>query len=230
MLSRKVKASVLGTLIERKVYSGYAQASGVSNKPAYIVSKKHINDELDGVVIAVATLSDGEEKLIVAPEGEIHYEPELRLILSKLNHVEVQSLRCLYEKSCGAIVFYRAKDNIKVLLVKNNNGRYWSFPKGHIELGEKEEETAVREIKEETDLTVKIIDGFREISDYCPFGKIRKRVVFFLAEAENDTVKIQESEIEDYIWVDLDKAKQQCNYTNDLKVIDKAKAFLEALH
>ena len=43
--------------------------------------------------------------------------------------------------------------------------------------------------------------GFREISEYCPFGKIRKRVVFFLAQAFTDNVKIQEEEIDSYIWV-----------------------------
>lgn len=47
-----------------------------------------------------------------------------------------------------------------------------------MELNESEKATAIREIKEETNLDVKIIDGFREVSDYCPFGNIKKRVVF----------------------------------------------------
>ena len=70
---------------------------------------------------------------------------------------------CLYEKSCGAVIFYKSRQNTKILLVKNSNGRYWSFPKGHIEDGENEHQTAIREIKEETGLDVVIEKGFREI-------------------------------------------------------------------
>ena len=97
---------------------------------------------------------------------------------------------------------------------------------GYVELGENERQTAIREIKEETDLDVKIHPGFRETSDYCPFGKVRKRVVFFLAEAVSDNVHIQESEIDYYIWVPFSQARDMCCYENDLRVIDKAERYL----
>ena len=131
-------------------------------------------------------------------------------------------MKCLYEKSCGGIIFYNGKQNTKILLVKNTNGKYWSFPKGHIEQGETEKETAAREIKEETGLDVDIKKDFREVSDYCPFGKIRKHVVFFLAQAFTDDVKIQEEEIAEYIWVDFQQARKICSYDNDLRIIEKA--------
>ncbi|MBQ1517482.1 MAG: NUDIX domain-containing protein [Clostridia bacterium] len=178
-------------------------------------------------VIAAAQLKGSTQlKLIAAPEGQVYYEPLIRKRLKRLRNVKIIKLSCLYEKSCGAIVFYRAPDEVKVLLVKNKNGRYWSFPKGHVELGENERQTAIREIKEETDLDVKIHPGFRETSDYCPFGKVRKRVVFFLAEAFDDTVHIQESEIDYYIWVSFEQARSMCCYDNDLRVIDKAERYL----
>ena len=164
---------------------------------------------------------DGERP-IVSTYGEVFYEPELRKILSRLRNIKLKSIRCLYEKSCGGIIFYKTRQNTKILLVKNNNGRYWSFPKGHIEEGETEQETAIREIKEETGLDVTLVQGFREISEYSPFGKIRKRVVFFLARAFTDNVKIQEEEIDSYIWVDLQQARKLCSYDNDLRIIEKA--------
>ena len=126
-------------------------------------------------------------------------------------------------------IFYRNKQNTKVLLVKNSNGRYWSFPKGHIENDENEQETALREIKEETGLDVTLAKGFREISEYCPFGKIRKRVVFFLAQAFTDSVKIQEEEIDSYIWVDLQQARKLCTYDNDLRIIEKAETAIHLM-
>ena len=52
------------------------------------------------------------------------------------------------EKSCGCIII----DNGKVLLVKQTAG-HWGFPKGHVETNETEIETAIRETKEETNLS-----------------------------------------------------------------------------
>lgn len=229
MISENVKVNVFGKISDN-LYSGHINSQDIQNKSAYIVSHKHLNEYFDGVVVAVAEF-DGldEQRLIVAPVGEIFYEPELKNLLAKLKNISLRSISCLYEKSCGAIIFYKNKQNTKVLLVKNNNGRYWSFPKGHIEDGENEHQTAIREIKEETGLDVVIEKGFREISEYCPFGKIRKRVVFFLAQAFTDNVKIQEEEIDSYIWVDLQQARKMCSYDNDLRIIEKAETAIHLL-
>ena len=222
MIAKKVRVNVCGMLAEG-LYSGYANADSVHNKSAYIITKKPLRDFMFGVVIAVATFKGAGEKLIVAPEGEIYYEPWIREKLSHLHNVRLERLSCLYEKSCGAIVIYKNGDRCKILLVRNHNGRNYSFPKGHVELGETEEETAVREVKEETGLDIRIIPSFREVADYCPFGKIRKRVVFFMAQSMSDRVHIQQEEIDSYIWVDLDEAHHRCTYDNDLRVIRKAR-------
>ena len=55
-----------------------------------------------------------------------------------------------YEKSCGGIVYRKFHGNTEILLIKHIKSGYWSFPKGHVENSETEEETAKREIKEET--------------------------------------------------------------------------------
>ena len=230
MLSKEVKAEIYGTLSERNgVYSGYVTSDTVSGQNVYILSRKPLKDFVYGIVTAVITLPDGSEKYVVAQKFEIMYEPEIRQRLSAVKSLKIEKLSCLYEKSCGAVILYKEKgaDEASILLVKNQKGRFWSFPKGHVELWENEKETAVREIKEETDLDVEILDNFREISDYCPFGKIRKRVVFFLAAAKSNKVKIQESEIESYTWVKLSEAKRVCTYDNDLRVIDKAREYYE---
>ena len=56
------------------------------------------------------------------------------------------------EKSCGAVVLRKNQGRLQVLLIKHINGGHWAFPKGHVERGETEEQTALREIKEETGL------------------------------------------------------------------------------
>ncbi len=228
MIAKKVKVNVYGTLAEG-LYSGYASADSFKNKSSYIISRKPLKDFMFGVVIAVAAFKDGSEKLIVAPEGEIYYEPMIREKLSALRNAQVEKLSCLYEKSCGAIVIYRSGSRYKILLVRNHNGRNYSFPKGHVEKGETEQQTAIREVKEETGLDIEIIDSFREVADYCPFGKIRKRVVFFMAQTMSDRVTVQREEIDSYIWVDLEEAHTKCTYDNDLRVVRKAKENLYKL-
>ena len=228
MIGKRVKVNVYGMLADG-LYSGYASADNVKNKSAYIMAKKQPRDFMFGVVIAIAVLKGSGEKLIIAPEGEIYYEPAILDRLSRLRNVQVERLSCLYEKSCGAIVIYKQGDRCKILLVRNHNGRNYSFPKGHVELGETEEETAIREVKEETGLDISIIPSFREVADYCPFGKIRKRVVFFMAQTMSDQVHIQEEEIDSFIWVDLEEAHHRCTYDNDLRVIRKAKENIDKL-
>ena len=72
------------------------------------------------------------------------------------------------EKSCGAVVFRNKNDNIQVLLIRHLNGGHWAFPKGHVEKGETEEQTALREILEETGLAVELDNRYRQVVSYSP--------------------------------------------------------------
>ncbi len=225
MIAKRVSINVFGKISD-KLYSGYINTDVKCSKSAYILTRRPIEEEVNGIVVAVITIADKhEERLVVASVGEVFYEPEIRAELSRLNNINISKITCLYEKSCGAIIVNRADRQIKILLVKNHNAKHWSFPKGHIEYGESEEHTAIREIKEETNLDVTICKGFKEETIYCPHGKIKKKVVFFLADSKNTNVKVQESEIASYQWVYPDKAHKLCTYENDHKLIDKAVEF-----
>ena len=82
------------------------------------------------------------------------------------------------EKSCGAVVF-REKDYKKqILLIRHVNGGHWAFPKGHVEKGETEEQTALREILEETGLDVILDNRYRQVVSYSPRKDVIKDVVF----------------------------------------------------
>ncbi|MEN3028423.1 MAG: NUDIX hydrolase [Aquificaceae bacterium] len=83
------------------------------------------------------------------------------------------------EFSAGGLLF-RGRE---VLLVRNPSG-VWTFPKGLIEAGENPEETALREVLEETGVKGRIVTFLGEINYwYTREGeKIRKRVVFYLME------------------------------------------------
>lgn len=111
------------------------------------------------------------------------------------------------EPTTGALVVN--KDG-KILLVKSFKWYdKWTIPGGHIELGETMEHAAKREMKEEVGLDVEIVDflGVQEAIFTTEFTK-RKHFVFldFVAKCENDKVKADNDEIQNFIWVDPEEA------------------------
>lgn len=192
-------------------------------KTVYVITDNPNERRLKGVVIAISNKNMGrKEKIVVAPQNTVFYSPEIRNRLSRIRNQCPFKLTCLYEKSCGAII-YDVKDGQRYfLLVKNVNGKHWGFPKGHIEVGETEEQTAKREVKEETNLDVKILRGFRKKSYYKPFGRTRKKVVIFLARSTGNRVKIQDSEIDCYKWVKTQDVLKNLKYPNDISMFKSA--------
>ena len=91
----------------------------------------------------------------------------------------------IYEKSCGAVIFREETSGQRhdvLYLIEEMQKGHFSLCKGHVEKNETEHQTAVREIGEETGLTVSFLNGFRETVSYAPAPGIRKDVVFFLAK------------------------------------------------
>ena len=113
------------------------------------------------------------------------------------------------EKSCGTIII----ENNKVLLIQQTDNA-WGFPKGHIENNETEQETAIRETKEETNLDVEIISNKKYIINYKINNEIDKEVIFFLAKKTSDKIKKQDEEIKNIKWVDLNQAFDIITYEN----------------
>ena len=132
----------------------------------------------------------------------------------------------LHEKSCGAIVYRKYHGNTEILLIKHINSGHWSFPKGHVEAGETEVQTAMREIKEETDIDVIIDPTFRETVTYSPKKDTMKVVVYFLARARNVDFHAQEDEIAEIKWVEIGLAGKVLAYENDKSIVNKAKKFI----
>lgn len=130
------------------------------------------------------------------------------------------------EKSCGALVYRTKNGEVELLLLKHRFGGHWSFPKGHVEEGETEVETALREVHEETGLTIQLEEGFRQSVEYYPRPNIRKQVVYFLGYADDDRTKRQEEEISEIRWVLLKNAHREVTFRNDKNLINHAKKFL----
>ena len=132
------------------------------------------------------------------------------------------------EKSCGAVVYRYNNDVLEVLLIRHRFGGHWSFPKGHVEEGEHEFQTALREVKEETNLSIRLREGFRESVEYFPKPYIKKQVVYFLGLSLGDTAKRQEEEISELRWVPIDDAERMVSFANDKNLISRSREYLKA--
>lgn len=228
-IDRPVKAPSGEKPLGCSLYRGSVSAPGErkNTKTVYAMGYGDAGACLSGTVIAVVGKgSMSGEKYVVAPKGRVYYEPQIRRAVILAEGSAPKKINCLFEKSCGAVVFRRERGETQFLLVKNKNGRHWGFPKGHVEDGETEQQTALREIKEETGLSVEILDGFREISEYRPFGKIKKQVVFFVARAKETNVTIQQAEIDRFQWATLNESLARFRYENDQRVLKAAAEWL----
>ncbi len=132
------------------------------------------------------------------------------------------------EKSCGALVYRYEDDALMLLLLRHRHGGHWSFPKGHVEAGETEEQTAHREIFEETGATVTLRDGFRHAVEYYPKPGVKKQVVYFLGEAKDAALVRQEEEISELRWAPIEEALRAVTFKNDRTLITMAMEYLGA--
>lgn len=126
-----------------------------------------------------------------------------------------------FEKSCGCVII----NDDKVLLVKQVDG-HWGFPKGHVEENETEEETAIREVYEETNLQVEIFSDFYKKVTYSPRENVMKDVIFFLARPKNIDTKPQEAEISKVEWVSFDEALNILTYEDTKNILKEVLDFI----
>ena len=123
----------------------------------------------------------------------------------------------------------------KVLLLRHpspssRGGGHWDFPKGHIDEGESEIQTALRELEEETGIAhTNVIAGFRDTITYTFSGgqeQIGKEVVVFLATTKENKVTLSHEHI-DYSWLDFGSAFSRLTYDNARQVLRNAIEFYE---
>lgn len=120
------------------------------------------------------------------------------------------------EKACGCIII----EADKVLLIQQKEG-HWDFPKGHVEDGETEIETAIREVKEETNLDVEIDENKRYTIEYFTDKGAYKQVVLFIAKKIGGNEKYQESEIKAMKWLTFEDAIKTITYDNTRELFNK---------
>ncbi len=173
---------------------------------AYIMGIHEPISEFDGQVIAVIhRKNDCEDKFVVAPAGTAYHQGQIAEAIHFQEQFFVSTIDSLLRKSCGVIPF-RLNDAEKEYLILLQTNNCWSFPKGHMEAGETENQTALRELFEETGLRASLVPEQRIVFEYDIPPYSRKQVVLFLGKVDGSVIP-QETEVVNYRWVKADELK-----------------------
>lgn len=193
---------------------------------AYIMGISHPVRSFDGRVIGIIRRKDSHSILLItAPKNKHFIDNEIKDAVQFAMKESEYTLTCLYEKSCGAIVYRVINEEVRFLLIKNKRSAHWGFPKGHIEKGETPRQTAMREVMEEAGLKIEIIPDFESQSEYTIQSRVEKSVTIFLAKTAQTTTTIQQEEIGDYAWLNYKKALNTLRFENDKLILEQANNF-----
>lgn len=193
----------------------------------YVLGVAEPLEAFDGrIIAAVRRRDDVEDKLVAAPEGMHFHQAQIAQAIHFQERFFDSTVDSLVRRSCGVMPFRLWKGEREYLLLKQTN-RCWSFPKGHMEMGETEQQTAqqtaLRELKEETGLMAALVSGVRVMAEYPLPGQRVKQVVLFIGKAAGQ-LRLQNSEITDHCWVRAEELKaylQSEVYAACMRLIEK---------
>ena len=127
--------------------------------------------------------------------------------------------------SAGGIVFRRAEEGIEIILVGRTAERLWAFPKGTPDVGETLEETALREVREETGLEVRIVDTVGQVEYWYTArdgGRIQKTVHYYLMEPVGGDIADHDHEFDRVEWRHVSEAERLLTHRNQLPMLHRA--------
>jgi 8-oxo-dGTP diphosphatase len=129
--------------------------------------------------------------------------------------------------SSGGVIFRKNDDSMEIALVAVKDGKVWCLPKGIINKGEEPDETAIREVSEETGLKGRIIEKLGEINYWYYLkeeeAKCRKTVHFYLLEYEGGDISKHDWEVDKAAWFQIDDALKIASHKNERDIIEKAR-------
>lgn len=128
------------------------------------------------------------------------------------------------EFSAGGIVYSCSKKGIKILLAQHSFHKGWVFPKGLIgdTQEESKEDTAVREVKEETGIDAEIVESVKPRSYWYHMKgkKRRKTVYYFLMRHLGGDPSQHDAEMQAVEWLPIDEVCARLTYKGDRAIFE----------
>ena len=140
-------------------------------------------------------------------------------------------LRRVEEVSAGGLVVDQSPEGPRAALIGRLDRRgllRWSLPKGHVERGETPEDTAVREVAEETGITGRVLAPLGTIDFWFTIAdrRVHKTVHHFLLIAEGGELSDEDIEVTEVAWVPLPEVRARLAYDDERQLVDKASRLL----
>lgn len=143
-----------------------------------------------------------------------------------------------FEFSAGGVVYRPSTGSgpsgIEILVSQHSFHHGWVFPKGLI--GDREdnkhqskEETAVREVKEETGIDAEVVEAVTPVQYWYAYeGEKRKKTVYyFIMKSLGGNFEDRDDEMEAVEWLPLDEVAKRLTYPSDKKVWAEARPKIE---
>lgn len=133
--------------------------------------------------------------------------------------------------SAGGVVCRERDTMVEVVICGREQPVVWGLPKGTPNQGETLEQTAVREVSEETGLKVAIAEKIGAITYWfvgAPEGiRYHKTVHHFLMVPLDGDVTLHDEEYDSVLWVEADEACRTLSYKNEVNIVRKAVAMVQ---
>lgn len=136
------------------------------------------------------------------------------------------------EESFGIIPLRHTSKNWEIFLIQHARSRYWGFPKGHGEEGETPEQSAVRELKEETNLDVVRYLQEKPLEEQYYFRmegrQVFKKVFYYVAEVKGEVI-LQKNEVQNGIWIPFSEAIDKVTHVEGKTIVAQVEKILANL-
>jgi len=134
----------------------------------------------------------------------------------------------VHDISAGGVVYRLVDGKIEVVLVGTTRPERWTLPKGTIERGERPEETARREVSEETGIVADVEAPLGAVRYWFTADHVRhhKTVHFYLMRAVGGDVTLHDREHEVAAWFPAEEALKKLSYASEVQMVERALATL----